>query len=402
MPLMLRFSQLASKVIVVALTTQTLTARISEAMKAAGVSQRALAAAIGLDPPTLSKALSGKRGFKPLELALISETLGVPVQDLLADRTAVVERQLVAARVQPDASPAAENALARVEQMLELDELLAELGFPGPPAHKPQRDPRGQPYRQGELLAQRLRSQAGLGDADLPTEVSQLAGEVEDKFNVDVAIEPLDAGLDGLAITRGNYNLIMVSSSIAAHRQRYTIAHDLGHLVAGDRGDIIDENINFSRTPEESRANAFAAAFLMPANPLRTAFGDLSAPTDQLIADLLARYRVSLDALAFRLHNLNIINADGRDAVRRMSSVRIALRQGRASDLQARHDRRWPGGLLRRAVEAYVKGKISIRPIAQLVKVDPDILLEELAPPRLSPTGMLPGGDADDELVPML
>ncbi len=151
--------------------------------------------------------------------------------------------------------------------------------------------------------------------------MSQLAGEVEDKFNIDVAIEPLEAGLDGLAITRGNYNLIMVSSSIAAHRQRYTIAHELGHLVAGDRGDIVDENINFSKTPEESRANAFAAAFLMPANALRTAFGDQSAPTDQLIADLLARYRVSLDALAFRLHNLNIINADGRDAVRRMSSA---------------------------------------------------------------------------------
>jgi Zn-dependent peptidase ImmA (M78 family)/transcriptional regulator with XRE-family HTH domain len=398
---MLRFSQLSSKLAGVALTTETLTTRISEAMKVAGVSQRALAAAIGLDPPTLSKALSGKRGFKPLELALISETLSVPVQDLLADRTAPAERESVAARVQPDASPAAESALARVNQMLELNDLLSELGFPGLPAHKPQRHARGQPHQQGELLAQRLRSQAGLGDADLPTDVSQLASDVEDKFNIDVAIEPLEPGLDGLAITRGDYNLIMVSSSIAAHRQRYTIAHELGHLVAGDRGDTIDENINFSKTPEESRANAFAAAFLMPANALRTAVGDKSAPTEQLIADLLARYRVSLDALAFRLHNLGLINAAGRDAVRRMSSARIALRQGRASDLQARHDRHWPGGLLRRAVEAYVKGRISVRPIAQLVKVDPDTLLEELAPPRLSPAGTLPGGE-DDELVPML
>jgi transcriptional regulator with XRE-family HTH domain len=60
-----------------ALTMDMLANRIREAMQASGTSQRALAAAIGLDPPTLSKALSGKRGFKPLELALISEELGI-------------------------------------------------------------------------------------------------------------------------------------------------------------------------------------------------------------------------------------------------------------------------------------------------------------------------------------
>ena len=385
-----------------ALTMDMLANRIREAMRASGTSQRALAAAIGLDPPTLSKSLSGKRGFKPLELALISEELGIPVQHLLADHAEDAEPVSVLARVQPNSSPVAENALARVRQVLELNELLSDLGFKPLPVHKPQRHERGQPYQQGELLAQRLRSQAGLGDADLPTDVGQLAADIEDKFNVDVAIEPLEPGLDGLAITRQGYSLIMASSSIAAHRQRYTIAHELGHLMAGDHGDIIDENINYSKTPEETRANAFAAAFLMPANALRTSFGDRSVPNEQLIADLLARYRVSLDALAFRLHNLGIIDAAERDTVRRMSSARITLRQGRANDLQARHDRRWPEGLLRRAVEAYVKGQISIRPIAQLINVDPDALLEELAPPRLAPPGAKPATQSDDELVPML
>ena len=57
-------------------------------------------------------------------------------------------------------------------------------------------------------------------------------------------------------------------------------------------------------------------------------------------------------ALAFRLHDLGIINAAERDTVRRISFVRVALRQGRASDLQARHDWHWPGGLLCRAVES--------------------------------------------------
>jgi Zn-dependent peptidase ImmA (M78 family)/transcriptional regulator with XRE-family HTH domain len=384
-----------------ALTMEMLADRVRAAMEAAGMSQRALGQAIGFDPPTMSKALSGKRGFRPLELALISETLGISVQQLLAD-DGTTTREAVLARVQPEGSPATEQALARVRQMVELDGLLSEQGFDALPAVRPPRASTGPPYQQGELLAQRLRSQSGLGDADLPTDLGQLAADVEDKFNVDVAIEPLERGLDGLAIWRRHYALIMVSSSIAAHRQRYTMAHELGHLMAGDQGDIVDENINYSRTPAETRANAFAAAFLMPAGALRAAAGEHSTPTEELIADLLARYRVSLDALAFRLHNLGIIDAAGRDSVRRMSSTRIALRQGRASDLQARHDQRWPDGLLRRAVEAYAKGRISIRPIAQLINVDPDALLEELAAPRLAPPGTTATSESDDELVPML
>jgi Zn-dependent peptidase ImmA (M78 family)/transcriptional regulator with XRE-family HTH domain len=384
-----------------ALTMEMLADRVRAAMEAAGMSQRALGQAIGFDPPTMSKALSGKRGFKPLELALISETLGISVQQLLAD-DGTTTREAVLARVQPEGSLATEQALARVRQMLELDELLSEQGFEALPAVRPPRPSPGPPYQQGELLAQRLRSQSGLGDADLPTDLGQLAADVEDRFNVDVAIEPLERGLDGLAIWRRHYSLIMVSSSIAAHRQRYTMAHELGHLMAGDQGDIVDENINYSRTPAETRANAFAAAFLMPAGALRTAAGEHSTPTEELIADLLARYRVSLDALAFRLHNLGIIDAAGRDSVRRMSSTRIALRQGRASDLQARHDQRWPDGLLRRAVEAYAKGRISIRPIAQLINVDPDALLEEFAAPRLAPPGTTATSESGDELVPML
>ena len=203
---------------------------------------------------------SGKRGYKPLELALISEALGISVQLLLADDEARRPRESVLARVHPEANPATEQALARVRQMLELDELLIEQGFSAPPVVHLPRPSSGQPYHQGELLAQRLRSKSGLADADLPTDVSQLAADVEDKFNADVAIEPLERGLDGLAISRPGYRLIMVSSSIPAHRQRYTIAHELGHLMAGDQGDIIDENINYSRTTAETRANAFAAA----------------------------------------------------------------------------------------------------------------------------------------------
>lgn len=386
-----------------ALTADTLAQRIQAAIDAAHMPQNVLAAKIGIDPSALSRALSGRRNFKPLEVAIISETLGVPVQHLLRDERDEVGAAAIAARAQPDASPAVGEALARVERILDLDRLLSEVGFPpGPPLRniKGAKIIDAQPYEQGERLAQDLRTSMSLGADALPAEVGLLATNIEDKLNIDVAIEPLKEGLDGLAVARDNYRLIMVSSSIPAHRQRYTIAHELGHLMAGDGSEVIDEDINFGRTPDETRANAFAAAFLMPASALRTAISGEPAFSEELIGDLLARYRVSLDALAFRLHNTGIINASERDRIRRMSSARISLRHGRATDLQARRGHRRPGGLLDRCIEAYGKGRISIRPIADLLGVHPDTLLVELAPPQLAPAESEPNSANDDELVP--
>gem|GEM_PF-246234 len=387
-----------------ALTSMLLSQRVLAALEAAGLTQAALAAAIDMDAPTLSKALSGKRNFRPLELARIADVLSVSVQALLADDEEPAEPTAIAARARPHASDAIARAVARAEQIKELHHLLTKCGFPaGPGRLKVLIAPSGAAsYYQGEWLAQRLRESSGLGSSDLPAEVSPLTTYIEDNFLVDVAAEPLDQGVDGLAVSCGEYKLILINSSMPAHRQRYTLGHELGHLVAGDGSEIVDENINIGKTPEETRANAFAAAFLMPEQALRAAYAGQSDISEQWIADLLARYRVSLDALALRLPTSISVTAQQRDQIRRMSSARISLRQGRANDLQARKDYHWPGGVLERAVRAYMRGAISIRPLAALIYQDPDTLLQELAPPRLAPPGTESSRPEADELVPNL
>jgi Zn-dependent peptidase ImmA (M78 family)/transcriptional regulator with XRE-family HTH domain len=385
-----------------ALTVDTLAERILTVIDNSDMTRAELAEHIGIDPTALSKALSGKRNFKTIEVALIAEALKVPVQSLLADDDEVIQAASLAARVQPHASPAVEQALARAEEMIELDKLLAELGIPAVPAHRQHRFPTLKPFEQGEWLADRLRRDLGMHSADLPAEVGALATLIEDKLNIDVAIEPLPEGLDGLVVARRPFGLILVSSSIPATRQRYTMAHELGHFVAGDGHEVIDENVLRDQGPSEARANSFAAAFLMPRAALTAAFEGQPGVSEQLIADLLGRYRVSLDALAFRLCNAQLVDKATRENVRRMSSARISLRQGRARDLQARNDRRWPGLLLDRAVNAYATGKISIRPLAKLVGVDAETLLEELAPPQLGPAEVLPTEPQEPELAQML
>ena len=57
----------------VSLTPQTLAERVKQAIHAAGLTQQSVAEAIGIDPSALSRALSGQRDFKSVEIALLVE-----------------------------------------------------------------------------------------------------------------------------------------------------------------------------------------------------------------------------------------------------------------------------------------------------------------------------------------
>jgi Zn-dependent peptidase ImmA (M78 family) len=68
----------------------------------------------------------------------------------------------------------------------------------------------------------------------------------------------------------------------------------------------------------EQRANAFAAAFLMPTWLLRGALSDASAPADDsdTIRSVSARLRVSASSLIDRLYNLGEITFEDRIRLR--------------------------------------------------------------------------------------
>jgi len=92
-------------------------------------------------------------------------------------------------------------------------------------------------------------------------------------------------------------------------RQRFTIAHELGHFLLGDRDAPRDGPASFGsgqREPREIRANRFAAALLMPAAAVRTLF--LSGRCDS-VDSLAAQFKVSKAAMGFRLANLRLVAA---------------------------------------------------------------------------------------------
>lgn len=93
---------------------------------------------------------------------------------------------------------------------------------------------------------------------------------------------------------------IWYASDESSNRRRFTIAHELGHMMLQPTGGPYHRDASFSGTPQELEANAFAADLLMPLwmlEPLVVRYG----------ADVprLARiFGVSEPAMGVRLNTL--------------------------------------------------------------------------------------------------
>jgi len=117
--------------------------------------------------------------------------------------------------------------------------------------------------------------------------------------------EEIVVGHAGVSCWRGpdEPNLISYFSAGSGDRQRFTIAHELGHLVLhpGRRALV-------SAARAESEAHRFAGAFLMPRERAEEAFsGGLML---QDLARLKQRWGISIQALLMRASALALINDD--------------------------------------------------------------------------------------------
>lgn len=119
--------------------------------------------------------------------------------------------------------------------------------------------------------------------------------------------------------------LIGVNTHHHSNRQRFTVAHELGHYflhehegvhfdskTTGLRMYLRNEKSTTGTDLEEREANLFAAELLMPEDLLRQDLADIEAvylidEDDKTIKDLADKYQVSPMALTYRLANLGYI-----------------------------------------------------------------------------------------------
>ena len=126
--------------------------------------------------------------------------------------------------------------------------------------------------------------------------------------------------MSGILFRDGDHHVIGVNSAHPPVRQRFTIAHELGHRALHPGRELIldvpvrvnlrDKTSSMASDLEEIEANAFAASLLMPEQMIRDQLNQLPAARrrePEATADALARiFKVSTPALNFRLINLGL------------------------------------------------------------------------------------------------
>jgi Zn-dependent peptidase ImmA (M78 family) len=134
-----------------------------------------------------------------------------------------------------------------------------------------------------------------------------------------IRFSPFDGDISGMIYIKDGIPIIGVNSLHPPNRQRFTLAHECGHLVL-DRGLItqevhIDKKFAVLRRDDTSAtgkekieidANRFAAELTMPYAFLLRALGnDVIDIDDSDLVNRLARdFKVSADAMKIRMTNL--------------------------------------------------------------------------------------------------
>ena len=153
---------------------------------------------------------------------------------------------------------------------------------------------------------------ADCGIRNVPVPVERVASHL----GAEIRYSPFDGELAGMLVRDGGSAVIGVNSAHHVNRQRFTIAHECGHLCLHKGKDVyIDRSfrVNVNRRdprsaraidPEEIEANRFAAELLMPRDVLLSAIVTLDIEDDHQLRQLADRFQVSVQALTHRINNL--------------------------------------------------------------------------------------------------
>jgi Zn-dependent peptidase ImmA (M78 family) len=124
-----------------------------------------------------------------------------------------------------------------------------------------------------------------------------------------------ESEVSGMLYRDGDIRVIGVNSLHHPHRRRFTIAHEIGHLLLhkGEqvhidrsfRVNLRDDRSALGTQREEIQANLFAASLLMPREFLMADLKEgIDFEADADLKRLAERYQVSAQALTLRVNRL--------------------------------------------------------------------------------------------------
>jgi Zn-dependent peptidase ImmA (M78 family)/transcriptional regulator with XRE-family HTH domain len=264
--------------------------RLAIARQRNGLTKKELALKIGVDPRAISGFEASEYDPFPENVQRMANALRYPVayfygDDLeVPDPTGVSFRSMskMSAR-QRDAAIAAGAIAFAVGEWVE-----NRFNLPSPDLM----DLRG---ISPEMAAMSLRQYWGLGALPVKNIVHLLEAKGVRVFSLAENCRELDA----YSVWRDGRPYAFINITKSSERRRYDLSHELGHLV-------LHKHASPNGLEAEKEANAFASAFLMPADSIKS-IGKIPASLD-LIMQLKKRWIVSAAAMTYRLHELSLLS----------------------------------------------------------------------------------------------
>ena len=276
--------------------------RLRLARKRSGLSLRALSSAMDglVSAQAIGKYERAEMMPSSTVAIALADALEVTPSYLLSPSSVSLEsvefRKLSSTRARERAAVEAE-VLDHVDRYLQVEEILG-IDTTG------QDMPDGAPYRISDVegaeeVATTLRAAWNLGGSPI-----QNMTELLEEHGIKVFKLDLPERVDGLScrvhrLDGGDVPVVVCSTGKSVERQRFTIAHELGHLVL----DIP------STIPEEKACHRFAGTFLVPQAELirevgrrRHNFGFAE------LIEIKRMFGISAAALVMRMRDLGIIN----------------------------------------------------------------------------------------------
>ncbi len=155
--------------------------------------------------------------------------------------------------------------------------------------------------------ARELRGELGLGERG---PIADLFLTVRDIVGLEVVVVAMDEGCAGAYVPHALGPVVFVNIDHAPVRQRFTLAHELGHHHLHEGGEV-DQVADLGNVtdPREGEANFFAAEFLAPRPALEAFVARERSHGLERIVRLGCEFGLSAPAALYRLSTWGLLTA---------------------------------------------------------------------------------------------
>ncbi len=269
--------------------------RLTFARKRRGLNMSQLAKKLAVEQRTISGYENGEYVPPDDRLYEIASCLNFPVAFFFEESVPIIEPDIASFRSMTKMTAAKRDiALTSGGLALLLNDAIEE-NFNLPAPDFPDLSREGDP----ETAADSLRRHWGIGELPIKQLVHLLESRGARVFSLAIAAQEVDA----FSMWKDNLPFVFLNTQKSSERSRFDCAHELAHLVLHKHGE---QKVDGSQIIEKE-ANNFASAFLMPRSSI-LAYAPKTLITVENLIQLKKIWGVSVAALAYRLHQLNIVS----------------------------------------------------------------------------------------------